>query len=205
MSGLPDLLAGLMLVVAAVSAGNLAAALSPASWLLITEPAGTRSPPRWSGEADLDIAYLLMGIAMAGMLEPNVRTLPSHAWEAVFALLAAWFGRGLADAVRRDGLRSLAIGHRAEHMVHCAAMAYMYAALATSDGANMTVAGICAAGPLKFPGLALGFVVVLAGYSVRDLAGHLSRRGSDPAPAAVCRIFMGVNMASMLLMASRPW
>jgi hypothetical protein len=86
-----DILAALMLVVAAVSATRLATARSPANRLSAAEPTGSRSSPRGSGGADTDIAHLLMCIAMAGMLAPSVKTLPPHAWEAIFGLLTAWF------------------------------------------------------------------------------------------------------------------
>ena len=82
-----DILAALMLVVAAVSATCLATARLPASRLSAAEPTGSRSSPRGSGGADTDIAHLLMCIAMAGMLAPSVKTLPPHAWEAIFGLL----------------------------------------------------------------------------------------------------------------------
>jgi hypothetical protein len=47
---------------------------------------------RWRGELDADVAHLLMGVAMAGMLLPRLRTLPAGAWDIVFAAAAAWFG-----------------------------------------------------------------------------------------------------------------
>ena len=200
-AGLPDILAVLMLVAAAVSAANLAAALSPASWLSTAEPAGARSLPRSSRGADIDIAYLLMGIAMAGMLAPNVSTLPSPAWEIVFGLLTAWFAWHLADRAKRDSPWSLVSGHGAAHLFHCAAMVYMYAVLAAP--------GICTIRGGKFPTLAQVFGLVLACYSVRDLMGQLPGRrhdrGAAPVdggtPTTVCRIFMGVTTASMLLFA----
>ena len=98
------------------------------------------------------------------MLAPSVKTPPPHAWDAIFGLLTAWFARRLVGDTRVNGLRSLVSGHRAAHLLHCAGMVYMFAALTTSDGMEMTGMGSGMAGPLKYPALALAFVLVC--YSV---------------------------------------
>jgi hypothetical protein len=84
-------LAPVMLVLAAVSATRLAAVWLPIHQLSAVDPTGSRSAPRDSCGADTGIAHLLMGIAMAGMLAPDVNALPPQAWEAIFGVLAAWF------------------------------------------------------------------------------------------------------------------
>jgi Domain of unknown function (DUF5134) len=212
---LPDILAALMMVVTAVSATRLATARLPAKRLAAAEPTGSRSSPRGSGGADTDIAHLLMCIAMAGMLAPSVKTLPPHAWEAIFGLLTAWFAWHLVRDTKVNGLRALVSWHRAAHPFHCAAMVYMFAALTTSDGMDMDMTGMGSgmALSLKYPALALAFAFVLVGYSVRDLLGQLSGRryslgvassagaapARDTAPTVACRIAMGVTMAFMLL------
>ena len=88
-------------------------------------------------ELDTDGLHILMGVAMAGMLEPRLTPVPVTAWRAVFAAAAAWFawrairpgrrGRGHAARtrrprrrMRRHGLhagacRLLARGPRAGH------------------------------------------------------------------------------------------
>ena len=186
-----DILAALMLVVAAVSATRLATARLPANRLSAAEPTGSRSSPRGSGGADTDIAHLLMCIAMAG------------AWR-------------LVGDTKVNGLRSLASGHRATHLFHCAAMVYMFAALTTSGDMDMTGMGSGMARSLKYPALALAFAFVLVCYSVWDLLGQLSGRryslgvapsagaapAGDTAPTVACRIAMGVTMAFMLLITS---
>jgi hypothetical protein len=123
-----DILVAVILVVAAVSAIRLATVWLPANRLSAAEPTGFRSSPRASRGADADIAHLLMGIAMAGMLAPGVKTLPPHAWEVIFGLLTAWFTWRLVDDTRVNALRSPVSGHRAPHLFHCAAMVYMTAA-----------------------------------------------------------------------------
>ena len=42
-------------------------------------------------ELDTDGLHVLMGVAMAGMLEPGLSPVPGTAWRAVFAVAAAWF------------------------------------------------------------------------------------------------------------------
>jgi hypothetical protein len=211
-----DILAALMLVVAAVSATRLGTAWLPANRLSAAEPTGSRSSPRGSDRADTDIAHLLMGIAMAGMLAPSVKTLPPHVWEAIFGLLTACFAWRLVGDTRLNGLRSLVSGHRTAHLLHCAAMVYMLAPLTTSDGMDMTAMCGGMAQSLKYPALALAFAFVLVCYGGWDVLGQLPGRpyslgrapsaGAAPAgataPTVACRIAMGVTMAFMLLIMS---
>lgn len=181
-----DIPAALMLLVAAVSAARLAIC----------------SPPRGAHGADADIAHLLMGIAMAGMLAPGVTTLPPFAWAAIFGLLAAWFAWRLAcdilaGDIRVNGLRSLVRGHRAAHLLHCAAMVYMLAALTASNGIDMTA--ICSSTTRSLPALALAFAFVLVCQSGWDVLGQLSARRYRLGVAPSSRIAMGVTMAIMLI------
>jgi Domain of unknown function (DUF5134) len=211
-----DFFAPVMLVLAAVSATRLAAVWLPIHQLSSVDPTGSRSAPRDCCGADTGIAHLLMGIAMAGMLEPDVNTLPPQAWEAIFGLLAAWFAWRIADDTRVNTLRSLVSGDRAVQLLHCAAMVYMFAAPRTSDGICTTGLANSVVGALKFPAVALAFAAVLVGFCVKDLLGQLpDRRHSlrltpsvDAAPSAgarsmmACRIAMGLTMAFMLVVMS---
>jgi hypothetical protein len=211
-----DILAALMLVVAAVCATRLATARLPANRLSAAEPTRSRSTPCGSSGADTNIAHLLMSIAMAGMLAPSVKTLPPHAWEMILCLLTAWFAWRLVGDTKVNSLRSLVSGHRAAHLFHCAAMVYMFAALTTSDGMDMTGMGSGMARSLKYPVVALAFAFVFVCYSVLDLLGQLSggryslgvapSAGATPVgdttPKVACRIAMGVTMAFMLLIMS---
>lgn len=184
-----DIFAAVMLTVAAVSAARLAAA---------------RPWRRGAIMTDTDIAHLLMAIAMAGTLVPSLRTLPDAAWEAVFGVLTAWFGYRLARDARASGARALAAGHCVPHLVHSAAMLYMFLAFPGSMGM------------LDYPALAFAFAFILAAYSVWDLDQLSSARyriataGAGASGTAVvsvpavavtvgCRIPMGVTMAFMLL------
>jgi hypothetical protein len=162
-----DIVAALMLAVAAVSAARLAAA---------------RPWQRGSLVIDTDIAHLLMAIAMAGMLAPSLSTLPAAAWEVIFGLLTAWFAVRVVIDAQANGVRALAGGHCAPHLVHSAAMLYMFLALTTSSmsGGMSGMSGMSgASGPmmtLKHPTLAFLFALVLVGYTVWDLDQLSGRR-----------------------------
>jgi hypothetical protein len=203
-----DVFAALMLVTAAVSGTRLAAArlaaVRPlAGWPSEVVPAGPRSRPRGTAGADHDVAHLLMGVAMAGMLASSLATLAPGAWEPIFGALTGWFAWRSARDVRAVGIGSLASGHNAVHLLHCAAMVYLFAAVTTAGNPPMTGMG-AAPQSLQSPALALAFASALAAYAAGDI-GRLSvrrdrRAVAPPAAAATAsRIAMGVTMAFMLL------
>jgi hypothetical protein len=152
-----DVFAALMLVVAAVSAIRLVLARQ-------------RSGPV---TADVDVAHLLMAIAMAGTLTAALATLPETAWEVIFGLSTAWFAWRVWRDARANGVRALAGGHCAPHLVHSGAMLYMFLALAAPAGGSamggMGGSAGAAMGTLKYPTLAFVFALILAGYNVWDL------------------------------------
>jgi hypothetical protein len=75
-------------------------------------------------ETDADALHVLMGVAMAGMLEPGLSPVPGPVWRAVFAAAAAWFAwQAIRARRRRPASRQCA--HPAPHAVECAAMIYM--------------------------------------------------------------------------------
>ena len=151
-----DVFAAIMLVVAAVSAARLVAA---------------RPWQRGAVVTDTDISHLLMGIAMAGMLAPSLSTLPNGVWVAVFAVLTAWFGYRVVRDYQASGARALAVGHCAPHLVHSAAMVYMFAAIAApaAGGGMSGMGGATGMSTLHVPTLAFLFALVLIGYTVWDL------------------------------------
>jgi hypothetical protein len=162
-----DLLAALMLVIAAVSAARLVAA---------------RPWEHRSISLDTDVAHLLMGIAMAGMFTASLTTLSGTAWEVIFALLTAWFAVRVVVDSRANGARSLAGGHCAPHLVHSAAMIYMFAAISMPSGGMSGMAGMGAMSggsgsmSLDVPTLAFVFAVILIAYSIWDLDQLSGRR-----------------------------
>jgi hypothetical protein len=158
-----DTFAGVMLLVAAVSAARLATI-----WR-----AGSRRP---DPDADIEVSHLLMGIAMAGTLTASLSTLPSRAWEIIFAALTVWFAYRVTREYRTGrGVRALVSEHHAPHLLHSAAMLYMFLALApASSHAGSAMAGMIgmtAAGgqTLRLPTLALLFAFLLCAYVVADL------------------------------------
>ena len=84
--------AALMIMVAACCAGRLA----------VSRVRGKDT------ELDTDGLHVLMGVAMAGMLEPRLSPVPGTIWRAVFAAAAAWFG-WQAIRARRPPARRLAV------------------------------------------------------------------------------------------------
>ncbi len=168
-----DIFAAIMLVVAAVSAARLVAA---------------RPWQRGAVVTDTDVSHLLMGIAMAGMLAPDLTTLPNDAWVAVFAVLTAWFGYRVVRDYQASGTRALAVGHCAPHLVHSAAMVYMFAAqTAPAAGGGMGgmggMGGASGMSTLHLPTLAFLFALVLIGYTIWDLDQLSGLRGLAAAVA----------------------
>lgn len=198
---LRDTLAALMLAVAVVSAARLAAARP---W-----PGGRRAA------ASADVAHLLMGAAMAGMLAAGLAILPGAAWDAVFGVLTAWFAWQAWRDASANGLRALAGGHCAPHLAHSGSMLYMLLALAPAGhGPGTSAAGGAQVPGMQlpqYPALAFALALILAGYGIRDLGqladGHRGPpavRGARafllaPAVALGCRVAMGIVMAFMLL------
>jgi Domain of unknown function (DUF5134) len=177
-----DLLAALMLVVAAVSAARLAAAQPWRHGSVII---------------DTDIAHLLMAIAMAGVLAPGLSTLPDAAWEVVFGAMIAWFAVRVARDARATGVRALAGGHCAPHLVHSGAMLYMFLGMTSAAGAMAGMPGMSAGSSstlmLSDPTLAFVFALILIGYSIWDLDQLSGRRYSlTTAPVALVGARAGV-------------
>jgi hypothetical protein len=157
-----DIFAAIMLIVAGISAARLIA------------------PWRRDPQFDVDAAHLLMGVSMAGMLVASLRFSSNAVWEVIFGVLTAWFAWRVVRDARTAGVRALAGGHCAPHLVHSAAMLYMYLALVTAAGTGSGMSGMGGQGAqsLSYPTLAFVFGLVLAGYSVWDLDQLSGRRYS---------------------------
>ena len=176
-----EIFAAIMLLVAAVSAARLVAARP---W---------RQGAQRAALADIDVAHLLMAVAMAGMLVSGLQTLPNGAWEVIFAVMTAWFGYRVVRDAQVSGVRALAGGHCAPHLIHAAAMLYMFMALMapTAHGSGgMSGGGMSGMGTLQLPLLAFSFALLLVGYSIWDLdqlsgpgtSGHYSLAAARVAP-----------------------
>ena len=190
-----DIFAAVMLVVAAVSAARLVAARS---W---------QRGARRAALADIDIAHLLMGIAMASMLVPALQTLPDGAWEAIFGVMTAWFAYRVVGDARASGVRALAGGHCAPHLIHAGAMLYMFVAVSAPSAAGsggMGGGGMSGMGTLELPFLALLFALALVGYSIWDLdqvsgpgtSGHYSLATARVVPTGPVLAGVGATAGS---------
>jgi hypothetical protein len=176
---------------AAVAAVMLLIAASCAVRLGISRSRGRAT------EADADGLHVVMGVAMAGMLEPRLGFLPGIAWQAVFGAAAAWFGWQAIRARRRrpGGWRC---AHPAPHAVECAAMVYMLLPARSAGHAPAMampgMSGPAAAG--SNPAVALVLALFMLGYILwatdqlaalsplrQATAGHWSGAASQ-APAA---------------------
>lgn len=200
-------------------AGGLAAlmitvAVCCACRLALSRPRGRRT------ERDTDGVHVLMGAAMAGMLEPRLSAIPGTAWLAVFAAAAAWFAW---QAIRAGGRGGSA--HPALHAVECAAMIYMLVPVGSWPAGHepgMAMPGMSQGATPGNPALTLVLVLFMLGYVLWtiDLLAGLSRtsatviargpaavpspRGAETVPAlaprlAACyKIAMAIAMGYML-------
>ena len=158
--------AAVMLLVAEVSAGQLVLARA---W---TRRGGTNT--------DIAVSHLLIGIAMTGILVPGLSTLPNAVWEVVFAVMTAWFAWCLRRESRGRGAAAVAGGHYAPHLVHSAAMLYIFAALAgpslagsgisvSGTGGMSGMSGMAGGSSGGMPALALIFALLLIAFTIHDL------------------------------------
>jgi hypothetical protein len=116
-------------------------------------------------EVDADGLHLLMGVAMAGMLEPRLDLVPGIAWQAMFAAAAAWFG-WQAIRVRRRRPDRWRCAHPAPHAIECAAMVYMLLpARSAGQASAMAMPGMSApAAAGSNPAIALVLALFMLGY-----------------------------------------
>jgi hypothetical protein len=187
-------LAGLMLLVAASCAGRLAI------WRL--RGRGT--------EPQADVLHVLMGVAMAGMLEPQLSQVPDTAWRAVFAVAAAWFSWQAIQARRGRRSGRPACTHPVPHAIECAAMLYMLLpATPAGRGPAMAMPGMSGPADAGNPALALVLALFMVGYLLwtTDQLASLSRAraaGPVPEPTAGIPHAPGPATAARAGSASRP-
>jgi len=85
------------------------------------------------------------------------------------AALTAWFGNQVARDARVEGVRPLSGARCAPHLVHSAAMLYMFTAVAAAGAAGTGGMGGSGMPTLNLRVLALIFAFLLIGYCVWDL------------------------------------
>jgi hypothetical protein len=175
---LNDIFAGVMVAIAVYSAGRLVAAR------------------RWSRPThqDVDVAHILMGTAMAGMLVSDLNPIPSGVWEVVFSGLAAWFiwrcyqfvkdpntGFGYDQHLHR-------LSRRLIHLVMSLAMLYMFLAevpATVRSGGSMAM-GAASGATTNFVLLPLVFIVSFFASAIWELnrLGRLSASRTPQSKAA---------------------
>lgn len=149
----------------------------------------------------MDVAEVLMVVAMVAMVSPLGGPIPAAGWQAILALMAGWF----FVAVLR-GRRCCAV----HHTICAAAMLYMITAMPQHDmdhGPWLTMSAM--PGSLAWPALA----VLAVGYFVFDVArsGFTAVRmvrGASVREAwfarPIYRSAMGAGMAYMLIAGITP-
>jgi hypothetical protein len=173
-------------------------------------------------ELDADGLHVLMGIAMAGMLRPQLALAPGPVWSGVFAAGAAWFAWQAAPAARRAGRPRCA--HPGPHAIECAAMVYMLVPVGSwpsGRGEQMPMGGMSPSATAGNPALTLILALFMLGYALwaadrltsrtwtRDAAFAASSAGTvtpayrpaalAPRLAACYTIAMASTMGYMLL------
>jgi hypothetical protein len=171
-----------------------------------------------AAEPEADALHVLMGVAMAGMLEPRMSLVPGAFWRVVFAAGAAWFAWRAIRVRSRGNLgngRSAGWGcaHPAPHIVECVAMIYMLMpAGAGSTRPSMAMPGMSGTTATANPAFAIVLALFMLGYIVwtadrltsagQPGTGAPAHAGETLAPraAAFSRIAMSLAMGYMLLM-----
>ncbi|GAB3007062.1 DUF5134 domain-containing protein [Amycolatopsis acidiphila] len=149
----------------------------------------------------MDVAEVLMVVAMVAMVSPLGGPIPAAGWQAILALMAGWF---LVAALR--GRRCCAV----HHMICAAAMLYMITAMprhGMDHGPWLTMSEM--PGSLAWPALAVAAVGYFAFDATRS--GFTAARMVRGAPVReawatrpIYRAAMGVGMAYMLLAGITP-
>ena len=161
-------------------------------------------------EPDADGLHVVMGVAMAGMLEPRLGLLPDAVWRVVFVAGAAWFGWQAARHWRRRRPRGSRCAHPVPHAVECAAMLYMLLpARSAGRAAPMAMPRMSGTAAAGNPALALVLALFMVGYilwttdhlaALSRLSGPADGQALAPRLAACHKIVMSVAMGYMLLM-----
>ena len=170
----PSWLAGALAAAMILTAGYAASRLAAARVL------------RTTTEADTDVLHALMGTAMAGMILPPLRVLPSSAWAVVFAAAGTWFAAG-AIRGRTTSPRTWQCRYPVPHLVECMAMLYMLLAVpAGPRRPGMAMPGMAAPGTAAdFPALALVLALFMLGYLLWTMDRLATRARARTALAAM--------------------
>jgi hypothetical protein len=140
----------------------------------------TRLGLSWRGrrptDRPVDAVHLFMGVAMAGMLVPDLRVLWIGGWEVVFGVGGIVFLWRVARelALRHRARSAHGPAHDGQHLLGCGAMLYMLAATTSGSAAGSAagsavgrgVAADAMSGSAGLPTFALILAVALLGSVV---------------------------------------
>jgi Domain of unknown function (DUF5134) len=165
------LFATLMLVVAAYS------------FVLLVVTGAVHRPAGW----DVDVAHVLMGVAMAGMFIGDWAFGSRQMWEVIFAALLVWFLVCGAVSVQRYGFH---LPHYVIHAVMSLAMLLMYAfPPGASQGISGSMAGMTMSTASRLdPGLSSLLALIILTSAIFTLGSAkkgASHHGSHPPVFAV--------------------
>ena len=156
---------------------------------------------RRNTDRDADALHVLMGVAMAGMLEPRLTPVPITVWRAVFAAAAAWFAWQAIRPARQAGRARRA--HPTAHAVECAAMVYMLLPVGSwpsGHGPRMAMPAMSQGATIGNPALTLVLALFMLGY-VLWAVDRLALLSRTPAAAPVCAQPAGVPVLAPRLAA----
>lgn len=117
-------------------------------------------------ELDADGLHVVMGVAMAGMLQPQLTAVPVTAWSAVFAAGAAWFA-GRAFRTRGRGIAASRCAYPVAHAIESAAMVYMLLPIGSwrsGHGPGMVMSGMSQGVTTGNPAITLILALFMLGY-----------------------------------------
>lgn len=117
-------------------------------------------------ELDADGLHVVMGVAMAGMLEPRLTAVPGAACGVVFAAGAAWFA-WQAIRARGRGAVGTRCAHPAPHAIESAAMVYMLVPIGSwrsGHGPGMAMPGMSQGATTGNPAITLILALFMLGY-----------------------------------------
>jgi Domain of unknown function (DUF5134) len=157
-------------------------------------------------EADSDGLHALMGTAMAGMLLPPLKLLPSTAWAVVFGGGAAWFAAS-AIRTRRTAPPRWQCWTPIPHLVECVAMLYMLRSVpAARHGPGMAMPGMRTSSGLSagFPALAVVLALFMLGYLLWTTDQLASLARAKTSAAAPGRTLEQRSLVTVLAPAARP-
>jgi hypothetical protein len=174
-----------------------------AGLMLLISVCGTARLMLWrtggrATDPQADVLHALMGVAMAGMLEPRIILVPQPVWRVAFAAGTVWFGwRAVRLSIRQSppepGRAERGTGlaarhsHPVPHVVECAAMLYMLMpSRSAGSGAGMAeMPGMSAAGATSNPAVAFLLALFMIGYvlwTADQLATEHRARAAAAAP-----------------------